>query len=99
LATVIEQRRATELDFLKRQTRNEGLHFARAKVAEANRRVDLAPAQLSAMAITAPTDGGVVEVMKHAGDGVSNTMPEAILLFVPDGPMEVRAEIDESFWG
>ena len=59
----------------------------------------LASAHLSAMAITAPTDGRVVEVLKHAGDGVSNTMPEPILLFVPDGQMEVRAEVDESFWG
>jgi multidrug resistance efflux pump len=95
----MEQRRATELDFLKRQTRNEELHLARAKVDEANGRVALASAHLSATAITAPTDGRVVEVLKHAGDGVSNTMPEPILLFVPEGPMEVRAEIDESFWG
>lgn len=99
MGALMEELRAAELEFLKRRTREEELHLALAKVAEAKGRVRIAEANLAAMKILAPTDGEVLEMLKHAGEGISNTMPEAVLLFAPAGPLEVRAEVDEAFWG
>lgn len=58
----------------------------------------IAEVHLAAMEILAPADGQVLEVLKHAGEGISNTMPEAVRLFAPAGPLEVRAQVDEAFW-
>ncbi len=86
-------------DRLMKQTRQEEIAMQRARISEAAARLTLAHSHLMTMEIKAPCAGRVVEILKHPGDAVSLAMPESVILFAPEGPLEVRAEVDESFWG
>lgn len=88
-----------ERDRLVNQTRQEEIAMQRAQITEAAAALALAQTRHAAMEIKAPCAGRVLEILKHSGDAVSLAMPETVILFAPEGPLEVRAEVDESFWG
>jgi len=49
--------------------------------------------------LTAPTDGTVLRVLVSVGETVAPGTPQPAVVFRPDGPLVVRAELDQEFLG
>jgi HlyD family secretion protein len=99
MAVAEEKRSSASLEKLKNQTRAEDMEVARSRVAEAEHVLEMEKKLLAQRSIRAQMDGMILERFKEPGEAYTNLMPEAVVLFAPDGPMEVRAEVDETLWG
>lgn len=97
-ASTEETRAAAVLAALMNQTRSEDLQVAKARVAEASEALKLEMRIHDQGLLRAPAAGVILECFKQEGESYSSSMPEAVFLFSPDSPLEVRAEVDESFW-
>jgi multidrug resistance efflux pump len=49
--------------------------------------------------LTAPSDGTVLRVLVSVGETVAPGTPQPAVVFRPDGPLVVRAELDQEFLG
>ena len=99
LAASAVERTAAALEKLENQTRKEELALAETRVMEARRALEMEKTLLSQREIRAPVAGTVLERFKEPGESYSNLLPDAVVLFAPEGPLDVRAEVDENFWG
>jgi len=71
------------------------LAVAAADTQVASRRLAQAQAQLARLVLSAPTEGRVVRLLAQPGTRVDTT--PALLVLLPDRPLQVRAELNESF--
>jgi multidrug resistance efflux pump len=88
-----------KLDELQRQDPTGEVRRAEAEVAVAQARVDEAQAALDECALKAPRDGEVLRLLAAVGDVLSAQPKQPAVLFCPDAPRLVRAEIDQEFAG
>lgn len=78
------------------QVRPEELVLAQQEVKRAQIEQRLSNAQLERRSLHAPSDGRILEIYQRAGEA---TPGGPVLLFAPEGPPIVRAEVDEEFVG
>ncbi len=71
--------------------------MARAGVAIQKQKLALAEHQLKLRSVLAPVDGSVVHLDVQPGQTVRADQPGALLVLLPDRPLIVRAELNESF--
>lgn len=90
---------SAELEYLRNQVRPEDRILLDSEVEVARAEVDRARVVLAKKALTAPVDGMIAEIFLHEGESISAISDEPVVLFTPTGPLEVRAEVDESFVG
>ncbi|QTN31210.1 efflux RND transporter periplasmic adaptor subunit [Akkermansiaceae bacterium] len=76
--------------------RSEDLAVAQADVTAEKVALKLAEEQLERRALRAPSAGRVLEVFLREGERTENG---PMILFAPEGPLMVRAEVDEGFVG
>jgi ABC exporter DevB family membrane fusion protein len=86
-----------ELLHLRHYVTPEKSALMAAKVDQATANLHLAEERLQETRVTAPCDGTVLKLLKREGEGVSSSVPEAVLLFGDLSRLRVRAEIDERF--
>jgi len=86
-----------EVLHLKRFVLPEDRQVAEAQVQRAAARLRLARQQLEDMTLRAPCDGTVLELIKHAGDGVRFADNEPVAIFGDLSRLRVRAEIEERY--
>lgn len=68
-----------------------------AKVAQADARLDLARSKQTEMALYAPFDGVILEILHREGNAVHTAYPEPVIVFADISKLRVRAEIDETY--
>jgi HlyD family secretion protein len=88
-------RQEAELLQLRNFVREEDVGVARAKVAAARARLQLAEKQLERTRLRAPFDGVVLELLKREGDGLRMGDPRPVAVFADVSRLRVRAEVDE----
>jgi multidrug resistance efflux pump len=88
-------RQEAELLYLRNFVREEDVSVARAKVAAAQARLQLAQKQLERTRLRAPFDGTVLELLKREGDGLRMGDPRPVAVFADASLLRVRAEVDE----
>ena len=81
----------------KNQVREEDKQLLDAKVVSARSEVDAAAEAVRQKQLMAPIDGTVAEHFLHEGEAVSPSLFEPVMLLAPSGPVDVRAEVDQSF--
>jgi HlyD family secretion protein len=81
-----------KLDELQAQANQAQLALEAAQL-----QVQLAQDKLSKMTLRAPAHGQVLRVLVHPGEGVSSG--QQLVWFAADGPLIVRAELDERLFG
>jgi multidrug resistance efflux pump len=86
-------------DELLRQDPEAEMRRANAEVALAQARVDQALAALDECDLKAPRNGEVLRLLTDVGDVLSATPKQPAVLFCPDAPRLVRAEVDQEFAG
>lgn len=84
-----------ELEHLRTFVTAEQLAHLDAKVRHARSQWQLAHARWAEAQVRAPFDGTVLKVLKQPGEGVSQFVPEPVLLFGNTDRLRVRAEFDE----
>jgi multidrug resistance efflux pump len=89
---------AATLALFRNPVRTEDRRLLDAKVAAAHAEVASAAAQVEQMAMAAPVDGRIIGIFLREGEAVTMTLHDPVILFAPDGPLEVRAEVDEQFF-
>jgi HlyD family secretion protein len=86
-----------ELEHQRKFVTVENRALLEAKVRHAEAQLRLAEERLAESQVRAPFDGTVLKIFKQPGEGVSQFVPEPVLLFGDTSRLRVRAEIDERF--
>jgi multidrug resistance efflux pump len=80
---------------LKENVRDVDKSVATAEVAVAQSRVDQARQRLAQRILKAPSDGVVLEILRHIGESNFSDRQEPVILFADLSRLQVRAEVDE----
>jgi multidrug resistance efflux pump len=83
-----------KLALLRAGTREEDIREAESRRNMAAAQLERVGAELERCMVRAPVDGVVADVLTNAGEFISLAVPAALLHLAPDGPLQVRAEID-----
>lgn len=86
-----------ELEHLRKFVTLENRVLLEAKVRHAESQLRLAEERLAEAQVRAPFNGTVLKILKQPGEGVSQFVPEAVLLFGDINRLRIRAEIDERY--
>lgn len=91
------QSAVASLAHLRNQVRPEDRLFLESQVMAARAAVESAKARVNQMMMLAPSNGTIIEIFRREGEAVSISFSEPVILFAPEGALEVRAEVDEQF--
>jgi multidrug resistance efflux pump len=98
-AELAQQAEEWKLKLLQFQDPRTEIRLREIKVTAAQARVDQAKAAVQQTTLTAPVAGTVLRIAVRAGDTVAGTPQQPAVEFVPDGPLVVRAEVEQAHAG
>ncbi len=94
-----ERAEAAKLAELRMTDPDVDVRQAKLEVAAQQNRLDQARHALEECTLKAPQDGTVLRVLVGPGDVLTGQPKQAAVLFAPNGPRLVRAEVDQEFAG